>query len=145
MPYDLAAIESYCRSEGLRFERSSPEEVRVQVCEDSLLCFANMDEGRDTYLGFSDSAWHSHGDLMLMTGPDTSIELGPIEVLAGLKSGDLLIAIRSVAGAVKDRWVFHRKEEQDFQYMEAGESICIKRADPVASANSGAAHRSGTS
>lgn len=141
MQYDLRAIEDFCRTEGLRFERSSAEEIRVHVCKDSQLCFANTEGGTDTYLGFTDSAWHSHGDLMLMIGPDTSIELGPVEVLAGLKSGELLIATRHIDGKLKDRWIFHRKEEQDFQYMGPNESVCIQKADPVGTDNGGAARR----
>jgi len=138
MPYDLTAIESYCHSERLRLERPSSEEVRVHVCQGSQLCFANTERGTDTYVGFIDSAWHSHGDLMLMTGPDTCVELDPIGVLAGLKSGELLIATQYVGGKIKDRWIFHRKEEQDFQYMEPSESICVQKADPAGTDNSGA-------
>lgn len=135
MPYNLTEIEGYCHSEGFRFERTSPDEVRVHVCQDSPLCFANIEDDTDTYLGFIDSPWHSHEDLILMTGPDTSAEFGPIEILAGLKSGDLLIATRYVADKFQDRWIIHRKEPQDFQYMEAGESICIQRADQGAGGN----------
>lgn len=141
MRYDLTAIEDYCRAEGLRFERSSPDEVRVLICQDAQLCFSNTDGGADTYLGFTDSAWHSHGELMLMNGPDTYVELGPVEVLAGLKTGELLIAIRYMDGEFRDRWIFHRLEKQDFQYFETGESIRIQRADPVGAHNTGAAPR----
>src|SRR4051812_21729409 len=94
MPYDLTAIEDFCRSEGWRCERTSPEEVRVRVCEDIDLCIANTEAGTDTYLGFSDGTWHTHGIATIMTGPDTYLELSPVEILTGLRDGDLLIGSR---------------------------------------------------
>ena len=138
MPYDLIAIEDFCRSEGLRCERTSPEEIRVRVRGNIDLCIANTEEGTDTYLGFSDGTWHTHGEATIMTGPDTYVELDPVGVLAGLRAGDLLIASRYLHGDLKDRWIFHRSERQDFQYFEAGESITVQRADPVGTDNSGA-------
>lgn len=102
------------------------------------LCFANAEAGSDTYLGFSDSTWHTHGALMLMTGSDTYVELDPIEVLERLKSGDILIASRHHDGKLSDRWLFHRKAKQDFQYFEADESVTIQKADLLGTNNSGA-------
>lgn len=141
MPYDLSAIEAFCRSEGMSCERGSEEELRVRLAGDFTLCIANTDGGTDTYLGFSDGTWHTHGEAMFMTGSDTYLKLTPVEVLAGLRAGDLLIGSRYVRGELKDRWIFHRKERQDFQYFHDGESITIQRADPVGTDNSGAARR----
>jgi hypothetical protein len=137
MPYDLKAIEDFCRSERLSCERISPEELRVRFGRDFTLCIANTEGGTDTYLGFSDGAWHTHGEAMFMTGPDTYLELDPVEVLAGLRAGDLLIGSRYVRGELKDRWIFHRKEKQDFQYFEDGESVTVRRADPAGTDNFG--------
>ena len=136
MVYNLTEIESFCREEKIPYERVSPDEVQVYICEDSALCFANIEKGTDTYLGFADSAWHSHGDLTLMTGPDTTNEFSPIEILIGLRSGEMLISTLSVDGKFKDRWIFHRKEKQDFQHLEANETISIKRADQGGGINS---------
>lgn len=144
MPYDILAIEDFCRSKGLRIERSSPEEIRVRFSENVALCIANTEAGTDTYLGFSDHTWHTHGEAMIMTGTDTYIELDPVGVLEGLRVGELLIGSRYQHGDLKERWIFHRKERQDFQYFEAGESITVQRADLVGTDNSGASPRLST-
>ena len=90
---------------------------------------ANAEKEEDLYLGLSDGSWHTHGEATFMTGSDTYIELGPTEVLAGLKAGELLIGSRYLHGELKDRWLFHRQEKQDFQYAEVGELVCVRRAD----------------
>lgn len=143
MRYDLPAIEDFCRAEGLCCERTSSEEIRVRICEDICLCITNTET--DTYLGFADGTWHTHGKAMIMTGSDTYVELDPREVLAGLRRGDLLIGSRYLHEDLKARWIFHRQQKQDFQYFEAGESISVRRAEPAARTNGGAASGRGSS
>ena len=138
MPYDLPAIESFCRSEGLRCERASSDEILVRIDGDVGLRIANAEKEEDLYLGLSDGTWHTHGEAMFMTSSNTYIELGPTEVLAALKAGELLIGTRYLRGELKDRWLFHRQKKQDFQYFEAGEVISVRRADPAGADNSGA-------
>lgn len=128
MPFDLAAIKDFCRSENVSFEQTSPAEIRVLIGGGLKLCFAHTEAGTDTYIGFSDGTWHTHDALILMTGPDTYVKLGPVEILEQIKRGDLLIASRYLRDELKDRRLFHRMEKQDFQYFEAGETTRIERA-----------------
>lgn len=125
MSYDLDAIEADCRSYGLSCDRISLDELRVRFGEDCELCIANTESGADTYLGFSDGSWHTHGDAVFMTGADTYVELSPLQVIDGLRTGVLLIGSRYFQGELKDRWIFHRSEKQDFQYFEPEESVVI--------------------
>jgi hypothetical protein len=141
MPYDLKSIEDFCRSEGLHCERTSSEEILVRIDSDVGLRITNAESEADIYFGLSDRTWHTHGDAVFMTGLDTYIELGPIEILAGLKNGDLLIGSRCLHGELQDRWIFHRQERQDFQHVEAGEVISIRRVNPADTDNPGASPR----
>lgn len=133
--YDLQEIDVFCSSQGLPCRWVSPDEIRVQVASEIELCFANIEDGTDTYLGFSDSRWHTHDELVVMTNEITSIALSPIEVLKGLLVRELLISSSYSGNMLKDRWIFHRKEKQDFQYVKSGESITIQTAEPCRGAN----------
>ncbi|MBX7246735.1 MAG: hypothetical protein K1X53_14655 [Candidatus Sumerlaeaceae bacterium] len=125
--YDLCAIEETSLLLGLSCNRVDEYEIEVLIAPDTPLVFANTENGTDTYLGFNDVPWHTHGTLLLETGDSTFAEFGPEELLAALISGEVLIVAQYFGDELKDRWLVHRNDNSEFRYMEPGEELRIYR------------------
>ena len=123
--YDLKLVQETCRKRGVPCSFPSSNEVDVELLDGVRLVFANLIDENDTYLGFNDVPWHSHDNLTLMTGDATYIDFTPSELIDGLADGDVLIVTRYVGGQLNDRWLVHRKEKFDLQYIEPNEELCI--------------------
>jgi hypothetical protein len=137
MSYDLKAIEQVCLRHRFSLRRCSDCEVEVDFASQGALTFANTDQGTDTYLGFRDCPWHSHGTLMLMTGDATFVEYAPEDLIEALVSGEVLVVSQYIGGQVRDRWLSHRDERLDLRYVETGEELRVCRiAEPGAAPNS---------
>jgi len=128
MKYDLDVIEATCLKYRLKYVRISNFEMEVHVAPESILVFANTEDGSDTYLGFRDTPWHSHGMLMLMTGDTTYVEFDPSELLLNLISGQVVVVTQYMKGQLQDKWLAHRDERINFQYFEPEEELRIFRA-----------------
>jgi hypothetical protein len=63
MGYDLESIEKTCAMFNLRHLRVSEHELQVNIAPDSILIFANTEEGDDTYLGFLGTPGHGHDSI----------------------------------------------------------------------------------
>ena len=120
--------------------------MEVTIVPDGTLVFANTDAGADTYLGFRDLPWHSHGRLMLMTGEATYQEYAPEELIGALVSGEVLVVSQYIRGELRDRWLTHRDEKLDLRYVESDEELRVYRiAEPSAPPNDGPATQLGNS
>jgi len=127
MSYDLQTIEHACLQHRMRFRRCGDCELEVDLAPHGTLVFANTDGGSDTYLGFRDLPWHSHGKLILMTGDATYLEYEPKDLIEGLAVGDVLVVSQYVRGKLRDRWLTHREEKFDLQYIEPDEELRVCR------------------
>ena len=141
MSYDLHAIEHACLQHRIPFRWRDDCEVEVDLARFGTLVFANTDGGSDTYLGFRELPWHSHGKLILMTGDATSLEYDPEELIDALASGEVLVISQYVQGELRDRWLTHRDEKLDLRYIQSEEELRVCRiAEPGGAGNS---HRAG--
>jgi len=127
MYYDLEIIEEYSGELGFSFSRPTPDSLKVEMLEGIFLEFQNLRDEEDTAAGFSGTPSHWHGKLTVNTSDSTYIELDELDVLRGLRCGDLLIVERYLNGSLSDRWVAHKKESLDVQYIEPGEEMRIRR------------------
>jgi len=127
MYYDLDSLEELSAELGFRTSRSSPNLLEIALLEGVTLEFHNWRDAEDTMVGFSGGQWHSHGNLQLMTGDKTYVELDELDILDGIKSGWLLIAERYLNGNLKDRWLAHKDEKVDVACIEPGEEVRIRR------------------
>jgi len=127
MSYDIDAIEKVCAEHKMRFDRISPHEVEITLEPDCVLFLANLIEEDDTMIGFKNTPWHTHDELIVMDSENTSIELGEVEVVRSLATGVLLVVSRWVDGTLTDRWLAHRDEKFDLKYIEPLEELRIKQ------------------
>ena len=126
MLYDLDEIERTCLEYGLRFLRTNESELEVEIIPSVRILFANHRElEEDTYLGFVDTPWHSHGKLMLMTSEDTFLEYSPVDLIHALMKKEILIISEHLDGKVNDRWLHHRLDKIDVKDLGNGEVLCI--------------------
>jgi hypothetical protein len=127
MRYDLEVVEELCREIGLS-AHAAGQRVEIDLGQGAILCFENAEREEDCLIGFLDTAWHTHGDLMFMDARRNAIELGYLDVLTGLKEGRVLICEREVEGRTEDRWLIHSECNDEFRYLQEGERIIIRRA-----------------
>ena len=127
MSYDLEVIEAECAVHNLVCTRVSEHEVEITLWPDCILFFANLVEEDDTMVGFKNTPWHSHDELTVMTGDNTSAELDPVEIVRLLTTGVLLIVSQWIDGKLHDRWLMHRGERLDLKYLEPHEEFRVKQ------------------
>ena len=82
------------------------------VNPDGVLTFLVRRYGNDVTLGFARTPWHIHGDI-LATLSGYPVEEAVSRFLADLQQGRLVIAVATVAGAVRDIWIEDDPEKPD--------------------------------
>lgn len=125
--YDLHSIKEICEQLRLPCRLATPFEIEISLYPDVVFVFANLESENDTYLGFRDTPWHSHGNLMLMTGDSTYLEYEPAELLTAISKGDVVIATQSNGEQMQDRWLTHKDENLDLKYLGPGETLSVFR------------------
>jgi hypothetical protein len=101
--------------------------IDITLADNAVLNFANLVEDSDSIIGFRDTPWHFHDQLMLMTGASTYIELDELELLQSIRAGDVVIISRYQFGVLEDRWLAHKLEPLDIQHIEQGEELRVLR------------------
>ena len=125
--YDLTTLEEFSRELGFSSSFAAPDELEVSITESVALVFQNLPDEEDTIIGFKGTPWHSHGKLMLMLDKASCVELDELDILQGIKNGDIVIGERYLNNMIEDRWLAHNKEPVDVRYIQAGEEIRIWR------------------
>lgn len=123
--YNLHSVHETCVLHALPSRFVTPLELEVAIYPDAILVFANVDEENDTYLGFRDTPWHSHGKFLLMTGESTYLQYDPTELVIAIAKGDVLIVSQPIGNRLKDRWLMHKEERLDLQYIEPDETLSV--------------------
>ncbi len=126
-PYRLDELAKLASEQGLEWRRVDDNRLDVTVATDVVLAFCNLVDENDTLVGFDGTPWHSHGVVQFMTGASTYIECDELDILIGLASGDLVVVTQYLHGELKDRWIAHKDEPLDLQYIEAGEELRVVR------------------
>lgn len=126
-PYRLDELAKLASEQGLEWRRVDDNRLDVTVATDAVLAFCNLVDEDDTLVGFDGTPWHSHGIVQFMTGASTYIECDELDILIGLASGDLIVVTQYLHGELKDRWIAHKDEPLDLQYIEAGEELRVVR------------------
>ena len=127
MYYDLDTLQDLCAELGFSYSRLSPDELDVLIEPAVPLVFQNLRNEEDTILGFRGTSWHSHGTVILNRRDATCIDLDELDIVQNLKDGNVVIVEMYVAAELRDRWLAHREEKPDLQYMTPGEEIRIRR------------------
>ncbi len=127
MYYDLDILEELCHELGFTSNRISSDDLEITLIDDIVLVYRNLRDEEDSVCGIKGTPSHTHGKLILITGDSTYIELNELDVLQGIKNGDILINERYVNNELLDRWLSHKKEKIDLKYIEPGEEIRIMR------------------
>ena len=128
MRYDLNLLYEFCCEIGLAAQRSSEETLQVSLGDGAVLCFQNADVEEDCLLGFADTPWHTHGDLLFSDCDGSYIQLDSRELLSQLKEGKVLLCECVVAGQVTDRWLIHSVFNDEFAALEPDERLVVRRA-----------------
>ena len=123
MYYDLPTLDDFARELGFPSSFVDPDRLEVSITEAVVLVFQNLPDEEDTILGFKGTPWHSHGKLMLMLDEASCVEFDELDILQGIKDGDIVVGERYLNTMIQDRWLAHKKEAVDVRYIEAGEEI----------------------
>ncbi|MEZ4712687.1 MAG: hypothetical protein R3A44_36205 [Caldilineaceae bacterium] len=129
MYYDLDALMELSDELGFNPCRMSHDVLEVIISDGIILCFENLRDKEDTMFGFKGTSWHSHGKLVLMVDNISFVELDELDILMGLKNGDLLIIERYLNERLEDRWLSHQRHAVNVEYMQIGEEIRIRRTN----------------
>jgi len=127
MRYDLDQIERLFREAGWT-AYITDQRVKIDLGQGAILCFQNAEREDDCLIGFLDTPWHTHDDLMFADGHGNCIELSNLDLAAALKEGRVLICEQEMQGWIVDRWLIHSECNDEFKYLLEGERIIARRA-----------------
>lgn len=127
MYYDLDLLEEYCEELGFSSVRPSPDSLKVKILEGIDLEFHNLRDAEDMIAGFNGMPSHWHGHAILNIRDAMYVELDELDIVKGLRCGDVVIVEQYLKGDLKDRWIAHKDEKLDVQYIEPGEEVRIRR------------------
>jgi hypothetical protein len=127
MTYDLPMITELCNELGYEKVESSSDKVEVELLENVTLAFQNIDNCTDSLMGFLGTPWHNHGDIMFSGQEGQYIEMTYLDVVSGLKEGKILVCELHNNEVLKDRYLVHRDLVDEFNYMEPGDEIRVRR------------------
>ena len=128
MRYELAAIRDLCREIGLSADPTTEEHIEIDLGGGAVLYFQNADREEDCLMGFLDVPWHTHDDIIFADAQGNNIGLDYLDLLVGLKEGQVLICELQKGGRVIDRYLIHSKYNDEFRYLEEGEQVIVRRA-----------------
>ena len=127
MILDLRSISECVKDIGFTILHEKSNCLDIEIAEGIIFTFKNMEEVNDNAFGFKDTPWHSHDKLLLNTKGNEYVELNDIEIIAGIRDGDILLCEQYLNGILSDRWLRHKDEKYDNKFIEAGEEIRISR------------------
>jgi hypothetical protein len=140
MQFDITLIEQLCREVGLSTLNKTGDSIGVDLGEGAVLSFENWPDEDDSAMGFSGAPWHMHPEtLMFADSRGHHIECDYLDLLVGLQEGRILVCEQLVKGQVLDRWLVHHVYNDEFQYLEPGEKIVVRRVITNASSGTKAA------
>lgn len=126
MRYRLDELAGLAAELGFEARRVDINRLDI-VVNDAVLAFCNLIKDADSLVGFDGTPWHSHDLVQFMTGKNSWIECDELEILIGLRSGELVVVTQFVDGVLRDRWLAHRDEPLDLRYIEPGEELRARR------------------
>jgi hypothetical protein len=130
MHYDLTLIADLCTELGLAHTSIPGNSVAVALEPGITLRFENyasQEDGSDeSVVGFEGTPSHSHGD-MSFYARGQQLELNALDLLSGAVDGKVLICERWKDGELTDRWLVHKDFVDEFDHIEPGEEIRVRR------------------
>lgn len=129
MRYDLDLLNEFCRELGLSSRLTGTSSLEVSLGHETVLCFQNAELDEDCLMGFVGTPWHTHGDLQFSNHAGHFINLDPLNLLTGLRSGDVLICEQELSGSIVDRWLVHKIFNDELEHLVPNERLIFRRAD----------------
>ncbi len=136
MPFDLDFLDVYCRELGSRCNRSSPDELAIDLGHGVELCFVNAADEKDCLMHLGTS-WHKHGPPFLFGGGGYSVEFDELGLLGALESGELLIFEHWSGSQLIERSLIHRDHNDAFGHAEPTDEFRVYRANLDSEVNRG--------
>jgi len=86
----------------------------------------------DALIDFGDdTSWHTHGHEFEFADPRGHyISKDYLDLVAGIASGEILIAELWNKGNLKERWPIHKDYNDEFDYLEKDDEIRVRRIFP---------------
>lgn len=141
LPYDLELLHEQCNEVGLSSKLSAPDTLTIRLTDDVTLRFTNNvtthfsngpSVNDDTIIDLGDDTpWHTHGHEFQFNDPrGYYVSMDYLDLVAGIASGEILIAELWNKGDLKERWLIHKDYNDEFDYLEADSEIRVRRVFP---------------
>lgn len=127
MNYDLKLISEMCAELGFENVNETDNSVEISLFDEGILVFQNLQDENDSLIGFLNTPWHNHGNIMFSGKDGNYTEMDYLDILEGLKKGTVLICEILLENELKDRYLVHRDYFDELMFIQAGEEIRLRR------------------
>lgn len=127
MPYDLELVYEQCNEAGLKSEFVESDQLVIKLAADVDLYFINSRNEQDCLITLGEG-WHTHNHDFYFCGPHgDNVSIHYLDVIVGIAEGEILIRELWNCEKLKDRWLFHRDYNREFDYLAEGDEIRVRR------------------
>jgi len=127
MKYDFNFLEEYFMNYNVSIKNDNNEFLEITLDKEVTLHFQNAENENDSLIAFINGEWHCHDDLMFSGKNGYYTDLNYIDFISEIIKGNILICLLYVAGELKDVYPVHKDYFDEFDYMEFGEELRIKK------------------
>lgn len=139
--YDLDLVHEQCREVGLKSEFENTDLLVIHLTDDIKLRFENnvtthqfgrpsIEDDSLIDLG-DDSDWHTRVQDFEFADPRGHyVSVHYLDLVAGIASGEILIAEMWNRNRLKERWPIHRDYNDEFDYLEKDDEVRVRRVFP---------------
>jgi hypothetical protein len=128
MRYDLDLVYLAAMEAGLPASLSADQRVEIDFGDGAILCFQNAEREEDCFIGFLGTLWHAHDEIIFADPRGNFVELDYLALISALAGGEVLLCALQANGQIVDRWLIHGQYNNEFQHLQMGEQVLVRRA-----------------
>lgn len=127
MKYDFDFLEDYSKDYNVTIKREGNIFFEISLDQDVTIRFQNAENEKDSLIAFVNSEWHCHNDIIFSGKNGYYTSLNYIDFISEIIDGNILICSSYAARELKDVYPVHKDYFDEFDYMEFGEELRIKK------------------
>lgn len=124
--FDLQLVAQLCEQLGIECSLVEPEKLQMRFVCGATIEFANL-PSTDAMIGCPDTGWHVHEVLPCSDPQGYGINIDYLNVVSGIADGSVLVCELYTNGSLITRSLVHKKYVDEFQYLDSGDEVKIRR------------------
>lgn len=124
--FDLELVAELCAELGIEYSFVEPARLEMRFACGASIQFVNL-SATDALIGCPTTGWHVHKVLPCSDPQGYGIDIAYLDVVSGIADGTVLVCELYKNGKLFERSLIHKKYADEFQYLDNGDEVRIRR------------------